>query len=64
LEKRYINISKLNCTPKPYAVIFIYLYLSDEAMGKVPKQSHDSHQALTSMKQNIHTIRLTTLDMT
>jgi hypothetical protein len=45
----------LNRTPKLYAVIFIYLYLSDEVMDKVPKQSHDSHQALTSMQQNIHT---------
>jgi hypothetical protein len=45
-------------------VIFIYLYLSDEVVDKVPKQSHDSHQALTSMQQNIHTTRLTTLDIT
>jgi hypothetical protein len=55
LEKRCINISELNCTPKLYAVIFIYLYLSDEVGDKVPKQSHDSHQELTSMQQNIHT---------
>jgi hypothetical protein len=34
-------------------VIFIYLYLEDEVMDKVPKRSHDSHQTLTSMKQNI-----------
>jgi hypothetical protein len=54
LEKRCINISESNCTPKLYAVIFIYLYLSDEDVDKVPKQSHDSHQAFTSMKQNIH----------
>jgi hypothetical protein len=54
LEKRCINISELNRTPKLYVVIFIYLYLSDEVVDKVPKQSHDSHQALTSMKQNIH----------
>jgi hypothetical protein len=39
--------------PQLYAVIFIYLYLGDEVVVKVPKQSHDSHQALTSMKQNI-----------
>jgi hypothetical protein len=43
LEKRCINILELNHTPKLYAVIFIYLYLSDEVMDKVPKQSHDSH---------------------
>jgi hypothetical protein len=54
LEKRCINISESNRTPKLYAMIFIYLYLSDEVMDKVPKQSHNSHQALTSMKQNIH----------
>jgi hypothetical protein len=60
LEKRCINISELNCTPKLYAVIFIYLYLGDEVMDKVLKQSHDSHQALTSMQQNIHTTRLIT----
>jgi hypothetical protein len=45
-------------------VIFIYLYLSDEVVDKVPKQSHDSHQALTSMKQNIRMARLMTLDTT
>jgi hypothetical protein len=39
--------------PQLYAVIFIYLYLEDEVMNKVPKRSHDSHQTLTSMKQNI-----------
>jgi hypothetical protein len=33
-------------------------------MDKVLKQSHDSHQALTSMQQNIHTTQLTTLDIT
>jgi hypothetical protein len=55
LEKRCINISESNRTPKLYAVIFIYLYLSDEVVDKVLKQSHDSHQALTSMHQNIHT---------
>jgi hypothetical protein len=55
LEKRCINISESNCTPKLYAVIFIYLYLCDEGVDKVPKQSHDSHQALTSMQQSIHT---------
>jgi hypothetical protein len=50
LEKRCINISGLNHTPKLYAVIFVCLYLSDEVMDKVPKQSRDSHQALTSMQ--------------
>jgi hypothetical protein len=64
LEKRCINISESNHTPKLYAMIFIYLYLSDEVMDKVPKQSHDSHQALTSKQQNIHTTQLTTLDIT
>jgi hypothetical protein len=64
LEKRHIIILELNYTPKLYAVIFIYLYLSDEVMDKVPKQSHDSHEALTSMQPNIHTMRLTTLDIT
>jgi hypothetical protein len=64
LEKRCINISESNCIPKLYAVIFIYLYLSDEVVDNVQKQSHDSHQALTSMQQNIHTRRLTTLDIT
>jgi hypothetical protein len=64
LEKRCINISESNRTLKLYGVMFIYLYLSDEVMDKVPKQSHDSHQALTSMQQNIHTMRLTTLDIT
>jgi hypothetical protein len=64
LEKRCINISELNRTPKLYDMIFIYLYLSDEVMDKVPKQSHDSHQALTSMQQNIHTMRLMKLDIT
>jgi hypothetical protein len=34
-------------------VIFIYLYLIDEVGDKVSKRSHDSHQTLTSMKQNI-----------
>jgi hypothetical protein len=34
-------------------VIFIFLYLGDEVMDKVPKQSHDSYQALIGMKQNI-----------
>jgi hypothetical protein len=56
LEKRCINISESNHTPKLYAMIFIYLYLSDEVVDKVSKQSHDSHQALTSMQQNIHTM--------
>jgi hypothetical protein len=64
LEKRHIIILELNRTPKLYAVIFIYLYLSDEVVDKVPKQSHDSHQALTSIQPNIHTTRLTTLDIT
>jgi hypothetical protein len=50
LEKRCINISESNRAPKLYDVIFIYLYLSDEVMEKVPKQSHNSYQALTSMK--------------
>jgi hypothetical protein len=63
-EKRCINILELNRTPKLYAMIFIYLYLSDEVMDKVSKQSHDSCQALTSVQQNIHTMRLTTLDIT
>jgi hypothetical protein len=63
-EKICINILESNRTPKLYAVIFIYLYLSDEVVDKVPKISHDSHQALTSMRQNIHTTRLTTLDIT
>jgi hypothetical protein len=54
----------LNRTPKLYAMIFIYLYLSDEVVNKVLKQSHNSHQVLTSMQQNIHTMRLTTLDIT
>jgi hypothetical protein len=56
LEKRCIIILELNRTPKLYDVIFIYLYLSDEVMDKEPKQSHDSHQALTSMQPNIHTM--------
>jgi hypothetical protein len=56
LKKRCINISESNHTPKLYAMIFIYLYLSDEVVDKVLKQSHDSHQALTSMQQNIHTM--------
>jgi hypothetical protein len=64
LEKRCINISELNRTLKLYVVIFIYVYLSDEVMDKVSKQSHNSHQALTSMQQSIHTMRLTTLDIT
>jgi hypothetical protein len=64
LEKRRIIILELNRTPKLYAVIFIYLYLSDEVVDKVLKQSHDSHQALTSMQPNIHTMRLTILDIT
>jgi hypothetical protein len=34
LEKRCINISESNRTPKLYAVIFIYLYLSDEVVDK------------------------------
>jgi hypothetical protein len=32
---RCINISELNRNPKLYAVIFIYLYLSDEVVDKV-----------------------------
>jgi hypothetical protein len=64
LEKRCIIISESNRTPKLYVVIFIYLYLSDEVVDKVPKQSHNSHQALTSMQQNIHIMRLTSLDIT
>jgi hypothetical protein len=63
LENRCKNISESNRTPELYAVIFIYLYLSDEVMDKMPKQSHNSHQALTSMQQNIHTMRLMTLDI-
>jgi hypothetical protein len=64
LEKRCINILESNHTLKLYAVIFIYLYLCDEVGDKVPKKSHDSHQALTSMKQNIHMMQLTTLNTT
>jgi hypothetical protein len=64
LEKRCIDILESNHTPKLYVVIFIYLYLSDEVVDKVPKQSHDLHQALTSMQQNIHTTPLMTLDIT
>jgi hypothetical protein len=64
LEKRRIIILVSKRTPKLYAVIFIYLYLSDEVVDKVPEQSHDSHQVLTSMQQNIHTTRLTTHDIT
>jgi hypothetical protein len=55
LEKRRKIILESNRTPKLYAVIFIYLYLWHEVMNKVPKQSHESHQALTSMQPNIHT---------
>jgi hypothetical protein len=44
---------RIESYPKLYAVIFIFLYLGDEVMDKVPKQSHDSYQALTGMKQNI-----------
>jgi hypothetical protein len=64
LEKRRIIILELNRTPKLYAMIFIYLYLSDEVVDKVLKHSHDSHQALTSMQPNNHTTQLTTLDIT
>jgi hypothetical protein len=64
LEKRRIIILELNRTPKLYVVIFIYLHLSDEVTDKVPKQSHDSHQALTSMQPNTHTTRLMILDIT
>jgi hypothetical protein len=38
-------------------VIFIYLYLKDEVMDKMSKQSHDSHQVLTSKIENIKTRR-------
>jgi hypothetical protein len=55
LEKRCINILESNHTPKLFVVIFINLYLSDEVIDKVPKKTHDSHQALTSMNQNNHT---------
>jgi hypothetical protein len=44
---------RIESYPKLYDVIFIYLYLGDEVVNKVLKQSHESHQALTSMKQNI-----------
>jgi hypothetical protein len=44
---------RIESYPKLYVSIFIYLYLGGEVMDKVPKQSHDSHKALTSMKQNI-----------
>jgi hypothetical protein len=47
---KYVRIESY---PKLYAMIFIYLYLGDEVVDKVLKQYHDSHQALTSMKQNI-----------
>jgi hypothetical protein len=47
---KYLRIESY---PKLYAMIFIYLYLGAEVLNKVPKQSHDSHQPLTSMKQNI-----------
>jgi hypothetical protein len=39
--------------PQLYDVIFIHIYLEDEVVDKVPKRSHDSHQTLTSIKQNI-----------
>jgi hypothetical protein len=32
---------------------FYLSYLEDQVVDKVPKQSHDSHLTLTSMKQNI-----------
>jgi hypothetical protein len=53
--RRDVIILEWNRTPKLYDVIFIYLYLSDEVVDKVPKQSHNSHQSLTSMQPNIHT---------
>jgi hypothetical protein len=46
---------RIESYPKTICCDFIYLYLSDEVANKVLKQSHDSHQALTSMQQNIHT---------
>jgi hypothetical protein len=61
LEKGGILVLELRCTQKLYAVIFIYLYLRDEVVDNVPKQSHDSHQALTSMQSNIHIMQLTIL---
>jgi hypothetical protein len=51
-------VLELRCIQKLYVVIFIYLYLRDEVVDKVPKQSHDSHRALTSIQSNIHTTRL------
>jgi hypothetical protein len=41
LEERCINISESYRTPKLYAVIFIYLYLSDEVVDKVMRHSHN-----------------------
>jgi hypothetical protein len=52
---RDISVLESNQNPKLYAVIFIHLYLRDEVMDKVPKRSHNSHQALTSKIENIKT---------
>jgi hypothetical protein len=51
---RDISILESNRNPKRYVVIFIYLYLKDEVVDRVPKRSHDSHQALTSIKNIKH----------
>jgi hypothetical protein len=46
-------------------MIFIYLYLKDEVVDKVLKQSHNSHRALTCRIANIKTRHdLMTLDTT
>jgi hypothetical protein len=36
---------RIETYPKLYGVIFIYLYFGDKVVDKVPKQSHNSHQA-------------------
>jgi hypothetical protein len=51
-DKKYMYFI-IETKPQTICCDFYLSLLKDEDMDKVPKQSHDSHQALTRIKQNI-----------
>jgi hypothetical protein len=56
IDKEY-KYFRIKTKPQPICCDFYLSLLKDEVMDKVPKQSHDSHQALTSMETKHQTRR-------
>jgi hypothetical protein len=52
IDKRHTYF-RIKMKPQTICCDFYLSLLKDKVVDKVPKQSHDSHQALTSIKLNI-----------